>query len=285
MAGEGSLGVTALLDELLSNESGDDGGAQPPLNFAPLDRVGDDEVTRQVKDLHNEMDDCLASLDVWARERKIQSDALQKELEAQYGFSYQEAMAFEAGDIGIHGDGLGDTDEAAELNPYDSRIPHAPFVGIADRSRTSGVTVEASSSALVVDDATRQTDEIRIAKLRAEVEELRHRGDAVEATVPEPEGSPRLHPGELSGVSGLTDWCAEVDAALGLPPSPLANNVAGGDGLDAIESKLADAKMRGTEMDGELCSAKARIDAELNDLETLLSECTAIQEKLAVGHC
>merc|ERR1712039_395836 len=120
----------------------------------------------------------------------------------------------------------------------------------------------------------------------------KQQGTMVEARSREPDISPRLNDdlnSETSGISRLNDWCAEVDAALGFPPTG-ADTAAGAldpssspECLDTIENHLLAARMRGTQMDGDICAAKTRIDAELNDLESLLNECTAIQEKLAIG--
>merc|ERR1712176_1289499 len=110
------------------------------------------------------------------------------------------------------------------------------------------------SSAIRLDDASRDADELRIARLRAEVEELKQQGTMVEARSREPDISPRLNDdlnSETSGISRLNDWCAEVDAALGFPPTG-ADTAAGAldpsaspECLDTIENHLLAARMRG----------------------------------------
>jgi len=77
-------------------------------------------------------------------------------------------------------------------------------------------------------------------------------------------------------LSGLSDWCLEVDAALGLPFP---------EDLNGMENQLQNARSRANEIDSDLVSAKARIKSDLNDLEHLLSECTAIQQQIAAEAC
>lgn len=286
--GTGSLGVTALLDELLANQNdqpGDDTDAQQPLAFIPPGRGNDDAMNQQVQALSTEVDDCLASLDTFNQDRKAQNEKLQKELEAKYGFSYEEALAFEPGNIGGSAD---EEDEAQALR--DDELTKR-YLGITEQSQREGdrariaAMVVAPACPVFTADASRQQDEARIAKLRAEVEEMKHRGETGEAAYQMPAVTALENDDfnkHLSAMSELNDWRAEVDAALGLPDAELTGAYSA-EGLESMENQLADARIRGNQMDGELCSAKTRIDAELNDLETLLSECTAIQEKLAAG--
>merc|ERR1712087_619710 len=114
---------------------------------------------------------------------------------------------------------------------------------------------------------------------RAEIDALKQQGDNCETACRQIMSSGDEHDSPVQGLpvlSGLSDWCLEVDAALGLPYPEYP------EGLDEMENQLAMARARANEMDSDLVSAKARMEIDLNDLENLLGECTAIQQQLAL---
>jgi hypothetical protein len=145
----------------------------------------------------------------------------------------------------------------------------------------------------------RRADEARIARLREEVEELKQQGVEMEARSAEDTGAGA----GLSG--GLRDWCAEVDAALGLPPqqdlvdpSGLDEDIIGGGRRllsqelgplasapgQEFESQFVDAWAEGERLECALGAARGRVDLELGELERLLAECDDLQAKAACGH-
>lgn len=115
------LGVTELLAELLGNgDARADEEVRGVAPFAPPQRVADGadvadgtdgggtrgtsrqasicedggeqpeaEHRRQLAELRGEVDRCLASLDDWREDQKRDRDALLRDLERQYGFSYE----------------------------------------------------------------------------------------------------------------------------------------------------------------------------------------------------
>jgi len=310
------LGVTALLDELLAKEAEEAGPAVVPEKVAAVPAEaqaantdpscvegtkesegavgGDDasyepneveqeaeaEVSRQVAELCGEVDACLESMANWEEESRQRREALKRELEAQYGFSYEDSM-LDGPRVEAESGLEEDEEENEEMNVSAYIRGAEPLVAsMMDPPMAQRAVPAAHYRALDgQDEAMRLADEARIERLRAEVEKLRRRGAQGEAAQEEVSGT------DLDS-SCMREWCAEVDAALGMPmDDSLDMSYYGGpgdmeSGMEIIDNRLASAMEHGRDIEGALNVANMRIEAELGDLDRLLSECDAIQAKM-----
>lgn len=302
------FGVTALLDELLLEANGGNGGEaqteavpdteEPPcaLLTVPEDHEAAVELARQAQelsDLSAEVDACLASLEDWREEQAQQKEALRKELEEHFG-DVPDADATSEGEEDAVSE---DVTEAPSAAP-----PREGAGGGAGLWAVKGCRVSEpgpGGSSLCELEELRRADEARIARLREEVEELKQQGVEMEARsrLAEAEALEAGAEGTGAGTGlsgGLRDWCAEVDAALGLPPqqdlvdtSGLDEDIIAGERrllAQEFESQLVDVWAEGERLECALGAARGRVDLELGELERLLAECDDLQAKAACGH-
>jgi len=170
-----SLGVNALLDELLADVPGKD------LAMTPM-REGDEQESgvglaepmttprsrsRQIAELCGEMDSCLAALDRMEESNRLKQQAVRKEMEAEESILTSPISPM------LEGDSLADAYYQASVSPSRSVAAQLPMPTAAAGSPT---VLSASLQALQDDEELlRQSDEERIARLRNEVEGLRVR--------------------------------------------------------------------------------------------------------------
>jgi len=272
-----SLSVSALLDELLAERAQHD--ALEEQEQTDLALSADDQ--QQLAALHDEVDGCLASLERWQEERRARTEQLEKELEAQYGFSCQldgennlldfQDYAAETdfsrqadnSDLSIHNDV--DSNEPVDMSRYLGGAVRRPQHGRCDQLEMPPLRMQADPAVSCVPnakdkDAIRLADSERLEQLRAEVESMRHReasglGPWDDMHLDDPEDA------TVPGMSALTNWCDEVDSVLEDVPF---NEHLGG---------LAGMQERLHEMDAALSAAHTDVDADLNEMEKLLAEC------------
>mmetsp|Transcript_29437 Transcript_29437/g.67798 ORF Transcript_29437/g.67798 Transcript_29437/m.67798 type:complete len:321 (-) Transcript_29437:13-975(-) len=198
-------------------------------------------LSRQIAELAREMDDCVSSLSNWDDERLKHKEAVIAELEAQYGRSYGEILAASA----------------------DLAITEGDELQMGALARLGG-----NEEGL---------DEMRIAGLRAEVEELRRRaasaesGSAASATAlaAYARGS-TPYPGLVldgSSIGGL------VDSASGRSMEDTDGGSPGLEFDDALEGRLASAQERVRLYEDAMEVAQWRTEDQLGELDMLLSEC------------
>lgn len=337
MGAPDSLGVSQLLDELLALDtdagaagtvqgpaggggSGDVGVQQPALGSAAADagdsracpRSGElagpaqasqleEDMAQQVAELCDEVDACLQSLDGWEQESRQHQERLKRDLEKQYGFSYDGQPVPSAGQAAEAAEDSDDSScpEVECLEPGLRRdgvgLPGAaiPFpredTSWAKHGRDSVPVSQALLGPAAREyEAQRLADERRIASLRAEVEALKcqqqrpapvaelEEDDAMTGT-----GAPSyVLNSSAASPSGLSDWCAEVDAVLRAAPGN-AHEGPGNEGLGEVEKSLAQAFEQAELMQGALASASSCLEAELGDLDQLLSECSVLHAQMA----
>lgn len=310
----GGLGVTQLLDELLAEQAVHQ-AAQ--LEATEADAADDDaeqgegaeedtaggvmrqerEVARQVAELCGDLDACLASMGAWEEEGRQRREVLKRELEAQYGFTYEEAVEAktvydsrqENADESPLGSEAAEEDDNEEnrgqVAPYSTSPP--PFLACGLLAAPSAIPYAAPFAIAPlggVDEARLLADEARLARLREEVEELRQQ--SLQAETARISFEAQAFPPDAD----LSAWCLEVDKALvaaPLPPSLGAASPGLGlaecEGLEEIEEALASARAHAGRMESDLSVAHARIESELSDLDRLLSECDAIHAKMSVS--
>jgi hypothetical protein len=314
------LSVTALLDDLLAEQGCNDADPSkfaPPLRpdagIAEAKRLcaaddghgGQTEEEQQLAELCGEMDACLASLNGWEAQRERDREALKKQLEAQYGFSYEDAVLDTAEDAGKNGEDeylqadretLADSDDceaALESEPIPSSGSLAR--GGAGRDLPTTVVEQPAPFNRMVDAMDAELDaNVRLNKLRAEVEELRKNALAEATSSPWDDDVSALDVSALDGLAALdstslgpdnsaldssaAQWCRDVEAVLGS-----GGGDSGGDfDLAALDAKMAMALNQGGEINLAMENANARIDAELADLDKMMAECDAVHAKLAI---
>jgi len=309
-----AMGVTALLDELLAEGAGTGGRELPPspdpeheIAYTRAGAAQDgingcrqaiNEVSprsRQIAELCGEMDSCLASLSKWEEDSRCRVEALRKGLEAEYGFGFEDKVRFPAWE-------LRDIDsEDAPDEPLERSAPglldQEELVGEAycralalgtssPEPRTEDLRREAST------DPLRRADEERIAKLRAEVENLRQKeaemqqeifqqwldAEALEGSGSAAAAAAAMPVGANS--SNISFLCREADQILGETgggDSPARAKLAAEDEeecaeMEEIEARLAAVQDGITHMEGNLDSARSMVDSELSELEKLLAD-------------
>mmetsp|Transcript_89320 Transcript_89320/g.255812 ORF Transcript_89320/g.255812 Transcript_89320/m.255812 type:complete len:326 (-) Transcript_89320:64-1041(-) len=303
-----SMGVTALLDELLAENCGRETPPSSPV-YEPRERVeeglgrpGGPEVSprsRDIAELCGEMDSCLASLGQWEEESRLRVLALRKDLEAQYGFAFDENAArfpaWEAQDC------IASDPEDENLNGSYRRllekeelVIEAHRRAIAAQARdleerpgsagslmaTSPLKASTPRISRILHDPQRQNDEDRISKLKAEVDILRQREAEMQQEIMQQwleiegaEGSPERS-------SDLSALCCEADCLLrDGSPAPAMTTLEVMAAIDAeeqeefarMEARLASAQAGLGAMEAALDSARSEMDSELSELERLLS--------------
>jgi len=319
------LSVTALLDDLLAEQGRNDAD---PSKFAPPLRpdagiaeakrlcAGDDdghggqtEEEQQLAELCGEMDACLASLNGWEAQRERDREALKKQLEAQYGFSYEDAVLDTAEDPGKNGGQdeylQADRETLADSDDCEAALESEPIPSSGSLARGGpGRDLPDSGCSVVEQPApfSRMGDvmdaeldaNVRLNKLRAEVEVLRKNALAEATSSPWDDDVSALDVSALDGFAALdssavgpdnsaldssaAQWCRDVEAVLGS-----GGGDSGGDfDLAALDAKMAMALNQGGEINLAMENANARIDAELADLDKMMAECDAVHAKLAI---
>mmetsp|Transcript_39018 Transcript_39018/g.71042 ORF Transcript_39018/g.71042 Transcript_39018/m.71042 type:complete len:330 (-) Transcript_39018:103-1092(-) len=230
-------------DDLL--DAGDGRMALHPALLTPMeDRTEEpcaSPLSRQIAELAREMDDCVSSLSNWDDERLKHKEAVIAELEAQYGRSYGEILA-----------------------------------ASADLALTEGDELQMGALARLGGNEE-GLREMRIAGLRAEVEELRRRAASAEsgsapsarALAAYARGS-TPYPGLVldgSSIGGL------VDSASGRSMEDTDGGFPGLDLDDTLEGRLASAQERVRLYEDAMEVAQWQTEDQLGELDMLLSEC------------
>lgn len=282
------MGVSALLDELLAEGHGKEAPpASPVRELRQQAEIAAEDLSccqvtprsRQIAELCGEMDCCLASLGRWEEESRLRVQALRQDLEQQYGFAYEEG----GGATCIKDWELKDVDEPDELQQQEAycralsggKVDDLPLL---TRSRSASPV---RSMHQVVEDPLRRADEERIAKLRAEVESLRHKEAEMQQEIMQQWLECEALEGSAPPASELSTLCREADRLLGeegrslcdtraemLEPSALGAT----DQVEGMEARLAEAQSGLVHMEGHLNSARSQIDSDLAELERLFNE-------------
>eukprot|EP00933_Yihiella_yeosuensis_P053829 TRINITY_DN5211_c1_g1_i2.p1 TRINITY_DN5211_c1_g1~~TRINITY_DN5211_c1_g1_i2.p1 ORF type:complete len:284 (+),score=63.31 TRINITY_DN5211_c1_g1_i2:185-1036(+) len=279
-----SLGVTQLLNELLAeqestgkvhetipeNEATTDCTQSQQIESSNNDEMAED-YAQQLNDLCGEMDDCLESLERWKAQRKMDNEAMEKELKSLR----REAELFEASEQDckrtLEEVSKIEDEEEYPCEPIEEHIsaPSRKPISASDND-------DAASRALasIRMEAQAREDAARIAQLRAEVDHLRQKAAAAEADESEMDfgTSMDINVSGLPDVSGLSEWCAEVDVAALRLLAP-----------DELEEHLLKARHRVGSLETDLDSAKCRVDAELGELEQMLAECDAMRAQIRIS--
>lgn len=282
------MGVTALLEELLSDRDplSTSGELVMDMTTGPDIGLGHgvSPRSRQIAELCGEMDSCLESLAKWEEDSRNRVDALKREMESQYGFSYEEQVRFPAvSDLGgYEADGFGglpdehedSVDEGCCRAVVQLPEPRVEFV--------RGVPCKPLSKLQLQEDVMRHEDEDRIAKLRAEIEGLKQKEaemqqeiiqqwldvEALDGWAP---GVAEVQASDIRSVE-FSVLCAEADNVL-------ANGCVGdrppsysGVVIEGLEARLREARGGLSYMEDRLDSARSRVDSEISELEKLLAE-------------
>eukprot|EP00931_Biecheleriopsis_adriatica_P105561 TRINITY_DN8012_c0_g1_i1.p1 TRINITY_DN8012_c0_g1~~TRINITY_DN8012_c0_g1_i1.p1 ORF type:complete len:266 (+),score=107.09 TRINITY_DN8012_c0_g1_i1:43-840(+) len=254
-------GATGLLNELLAEQAAlVEPQEQESLEPQPQER--DEEVAQEIRALHEEMDDCLASLAQWRQEREREREVMEREFEAKCAAQLRELQAerFEEDDQATR---LEEEDEA-----HSSGAEDAEPMELAEAKRPAPAACPAMPSTIAPPQATEADS--RLASLRAEVEALRRKEAEVERRfMADAANSEEVLEASPPGGLGLTQWCAEVDAALGQD--------AGSSG--ALEEQMLKARERVGATEGALELAGNRLEGELSELERMLADCSALQAR------
>jgi hypothetical protein len=274
-----SLGVTALLDDLLKDEqklerdmAAFTGAADPTSQEEAEEPQLSAEAQRALSKLNTDMDSCLASLEDWKEESRLRRIKLERELEAEFGFSsaapemdesQREEPDSESEDV--TGVDMSRYLGGAGRRQHGQRQPLSPLKD--SQANMAGVS---SSKSKAKDDA-RLADQERIDKLRAEVEAMRQQEayNMSSAEFASYDPSDEIG-GAIPDASKLNDWCDEVDAALEDPSF--------GTGFGSAMAGAAQAGL--DDMQLGMQAAQSRVEADILEMEKLMAECNAaIQER------
>lgn len=279
------LGVTGLLNELLAAQANGAADGEGGCSTGAEDEPEPEEA--EVSDLallHGEVDACLMSLGNWEAESRQRREELKMELEAKYGFSYEEALesVSPSGEGHLHrrlDEGLASEDEGDE----ELSARRAVF---APRGRpmfgSAAPPVDGAADAML-SNSMQRADEGRLAMLRAEVEELRRRSAEADVSHFTDAQAGEANDEMIGTANGLAAWCAELDQVLdspGLPTQPWDENTSELQVLEEYEQTLQSARSQADRMEGALGDAYARMEAEIGDLEKLLADCDAARAKI-----
>lgn len=287
------LGITGLLNELLaaqergSQENGleddNDDLQHESATSGPIGTEDEPEPEEQevptelaLRQLHGEVDACLQSLGSWEAESRRRREELKRELEAKYGFSYDEALASLGGDEGLlsHNEGVASDDDfqlISAFSPQD-RVP-ATF-SVATLPEVGAARADSSMS-----NSMQDIEERRLAMLRAEVEDLKRRSAEADALYLADAQAAEVDDDDLSGAAhGLAAWCAELDDVLDFERLPDALQQVPSEAnelqiIEETEQALERARNRAGRLEDSLGDAYARMEAEIGDLEKLLADC------------
>eukprot|EP00931_Biecheleriopsis_adriatica_P062993 TRINITY_DN38082_c0_g1_i1.p1 TRINITY_DN38082_c0_g1~~TRINITY_DN38082_c0_g1_i1.p1 ORF type:complete len:352 (-),score=90.60 TRINITY_DN38082_c0_g1_i1:25-1080(-) len=268
-------------------------------------------LSQQIADLCVEMDSCLGSLDEWRRQGSQRCEELKRELEKEYGFSYEDISS--ADDCWV----LQDADEAdmstaagtAGHTAVSSEAPapaggesterrretppHKPYgLPLTASALESREDLERRQQAIATAVAMASEEEARLARLRIEVAELKRQSEQQASSLSSELGLQAGHRPSLeapaSGSLNLSGSCDEVDSLLG------SFTEAGGDGanndeerqklqLMAMERRLQEAQLSVLEAEQALDSARGRLNGQVSEIEALLLECTRMGDSLDAG--
>eukprot|EP00440_Ansanella_granifera_P056256 gb/GFBE01060973.1/.p1 GENE.gb/GFBE01060973.1/~~gb/GFBE01060973.1/.p1 ORF type:complete len:268 (+),score=76.17 gb/GFBE01060973.1/:1-804(+) len=262
-------GATGLLNELLAEQAAREETEQPEAlqsTEEPKEDEEDEQVAQELRALHEEMDDCLSGLAQWRQDRERENQAIERELEAKYARQLKDFQNMdEAPDQAAESSGAEDA-EPVEAPAARPRAVAAAVVSEVPRSMVAGLSsIPAAESSTEAD--------ARLAGLRAEVEALRRREAEVEKRF-QNDAVVANSALDTSTNLGLTQWCLEVDAAVG--------SNAGAES-DDLEGQLLKARGLVGKTEGALESAGCRLEAELSELERMLSECDALKARARAG--
>eukprot|EP00930_Biecheleria_cincta_P053337 TRINITY_DN3876_c0_g1_i1.p1 TRINITY_DN3876_c0_g1~~TRINITY_DN3876_c0_g1_i1.p1 ORF type:complete len:294 (+),score=81.23 TRINITY_DN3876_c0_g1_i1:68-883(+) len=254
-------GATGLLQELLAEQAAktsQPAAADPEGAEEEAEEEEAAEVAKEIRALHDEMDDCLASLDQWRAERKQESEAMLRDMEALCNAQSNELEVAE--EETKNDDALSSGAEDAE--PVEKPVAVRKCVA-------AGAERPAQMSFAVQSLEVPEQEQARLAALRAEVEALRSREAEMERRLHGDAGiAAEALDSSLPDGLGLSEWCSEVDAVLALDPLST-------DGFGALENELKTVAEHVGATKGSLESAGCRIEAELGELERMLAECDA----------
>lgn len=263
-----SLGVTGLLDELLMEESKLEVAMAAMTGRGQSDEEPEQQLSaedqQQLAELHDEVDGCLASLGNWEEESRLHREKLEKELEAQYGFSCKDEL--QSGQKAADSD---DSEKDEDMSRYlggANRRQHrhqTPFEARSPALDTqASVTVAGAKNG--GREAARGADAERLEKLRAEVEGMRQR-EAAGLGPYDAMPSDDLD-ASLSGTMGFSGLCTEIDA-MSLSDTNVEEH-----------STIDDARSGLDKMDNALIGARSRLDNDILEMEKLLAECSAMSK-------
>lgn len=265
-----SLGVTGLLDELLMEESKLEVAMAAMTGRGQSEEEPEQQLSaedqQQLAELHDEVDGCLASLGNWEEESRLRREKLEKELEAQYGFSCKDDM--QSSPKAVDSD---DSEKDEDMSRYlggANRRQHRHQAPLEVRSPAldTQAPVHGASVKSQGREAARSADAERLEKLRAEVESMRQR----EASGLGPYDAMPSDDLEvsLSGTMGFSGLCTEIDAMM--VGNSLSNTSA------EEQSTIDDARSGLDKMDNALSGARSRLDNDILEMEKLLAECSAM---------
>jgi len=282
---DNSLGVTALLNELLSEEAkleiamNDFTGRGNEEAAADSDQQPEQQLSaedaQQLHELHQDVDSCLAGLQSWEEESRLRRKKLEEDLAKEYGFSCDtefDPMPSYEGNAWVAQTAPSEAiEEDEDMSRYlggagrrehGQRAVRAPLT----EAPVNVASVTKSAKAASRENA-RQADEDRMSQLRAEVEGMRQR----EAMGLGPYGGMEPEPDEedaqasMLGTAGLglSSWCAEVDAALENPSF-------------ITETDIVAPVHVGN--DSNVKALESQLEAEIAEMERLLTECNGMME-------
>jgi len=257
-------GATGLLNELLAEEAArkvDDASCQEGLDERQ-EELNEDDLAKEIYELHGEMDECLDSLEQWQKDREQARLALEKELEAKYAQKFANLEDEDKDEFrDDRGQGIDDAEPDSEAVELVTPVDNLP----AERQLDLPDTIPCQE-----DIDSRRQDDARLSGLRAEVEELRIRAARQEEQQHRDAAlfSEALDRGSDDSL-GLTQWCTEIDAVLAETP-------------DGLEGDLLKAQNRVNKTEGGLESIGCRIEAELNELEKMLEDCSNLRSQMSI---
>lgn len=252
--------------------------------------------SRQIAELSREMDACLSSLEGWEGESERRREALKRELESAYGFSYQDTTSEVFGCLTGHATadlemsgmlGNATADLEVEDMPVDEAAGSRLQASSARMASQQPDRFEPDRGLLLREDPeVVRAEEERIGRLRREVEEMRRQACSDHGDHSPAMETPDVLQASFAATTGLTAWCAEVDAALAgedLESSGLGGGspTMGARGLRTMEGQLADAMKEVAGMEERLGQAQSQVNAELGDLDRLLAECSQVMGKVS----
>jgi len=282
--------MTALLDELLgvsSHKQGDATAPEASTAPSPNSPCGDGspssdaqlaELCGEIEDLNTEMDACIASIGRWEEESRQRREALERELERCYAGGHASLRA-EAHGPSEEGGEYRQDDLDLELQAFNALVRSSasrsaspqPLEGRGlNRLEDLELDLEASAEHMLTEAAKQAAeDEERIARLRAEVGELRSRRFPSADTLAEPDLSPS-GPSAALRVRSLEDslrskhFDVDVDAGA----------------MHELEGRLQDARKYLGTLEDAVEEANLSVEDEINELEQLLNECDAARAQI-----
>jgi len=223
------------------------------------------EDQQQLAELHDEVDGCLASLGNWEEESRLRREKLEKEMEAQYGFSCTDEMQSAQKEVDSD-DSEKDEDMSRYLGGANRRQHRHQAVATPARAMDTQAPVHGASAKSQGREAARSADAERLEKLRAEVEDMRKR-EAAGLGPYDAMPSDDLEV-SMSGTMGFSGMCTEIDA--------MGNSFSNTSAEE--HSTIDDARSGLDKMDEKLSGARSRLDNDILEMEKLLAECSAMSQ-------